>query len=48
MTAARIGYRNIQKATIETQDREIAHLKSEITRLQNEVDYLKELIKGTE
>lgn len=48
MTAARIGYRNIQKATIEAKDHEIAHLKSEITRLQNEVDYLKDLIKGKE
>ena len=46
MTAARLGYRNIQKATIEAKDREIARLKSEITRLQGEVEYLKELIKG--
>ena len=46
MTAARLGYRNIQKATIEAKDREIARLKAENARLQSEIEYLKELIKG--
>ena len=34
MTAARLGYRNIQRATIEAKDREIAQLKAEIERLR--------------
>ena len=46
MTAARLGYRNIQKATIDAKDREIAQLKSENARLQSEIEYLKALIKG--
>lgn len=46
MTAARLGYRNIQKAAIDAKDREIVQLKSEIARLQKEIDYLRELIKG--
>ena len=46
MTAARLGYRNIQKATIDVKDREIAQLKSENARLQSEIAYLRELIKG--
>jgi tryptophanyl-tRNA synthetase len=46
MTAARLGYRNIQKATIEAMEREIAQLKSENARLQGEIEYLRELIKG--
>ena len=46
MTAARLGYRNIQKATIEAMEREIAQLKSENARLQSEIGYLRELIKG--
>jgi four helix bundle suffix protein len=46
MTAARLGYRNIQKATIDAKDREIAQLKSENARLQSEIEYLRELIKG--
>ena len=32
MTAARIGYRNIQKATIETKDREIATKRSRLSK----------------
>lgn len=35
MTAARLGYRNIQRATIEAKDREIASLKAEIERLKD-------------
>ncbi len=37
MTAARLGYRNIQKATIEAKDREIAALKAEIARLKDRI-----------
>ncbi len=40
MTAARLGYRNIQKATIEAKDREIAALQAEINRLQAEIKRL--------
>jgi four helix bundle suffix protein len=42
MTAARLGYRNIQKAQLDSKDREIARLKAEIVRLQAEIDRLKE------
>jgi flagellar motility protein MotE (MotC chaperone) len=46
MTAARLGYRNIQKAQLDEKDREIARLKAEITRLQSELDELREAIAG--
>lgn len=46
MTAARLGYRNIQKAQLDEKDREIARLKAEITRLQSELDELRETIAG--
>lgn len=46
MTAVRLGYRNVQKATLDAKDREISSLKLENARLQKEIDYLKELIKG--
>ena len=42
MTAARLGYRNIQRATIEAKDREIAALKAEIERLKKEIERLKD------
>ena len=42
MTAARLGYRNIQKATIEAKDREIARLKQEIEQLRTRVKELEE------
>lgn len=42
MTAARLGYRNIQRATIEAKDREIARLKLEIERLTARVKELEE------
>ncbi len=41
MTAARLGYRNIQRATIEAKDREIAALKAEIERLKEEIKILR-------
>lgn len=40
MTAARLGYRNIQKATIEQKDREIAALKAEIEQLKARIKEL--------
>ena len=41
MTAARLGYRNIQRATVEAKDREIAALKAEVERLKKEIERLK-------
>ena len=41
MTAARLGYRNIQQATIEAKDREIAALKAMIENLKQELASLK-------
>lgn len=46
MTAARLGYRNMQKATIESQNREISALKAEIERLKKEIERLKNENKG--
>ena len=42
MTAARLGYRNIQRAELEAKDREIAALKGEVERLKAEIKRLKE------
>ena len=42
MTAARLGYRNMQKSQIEEKDREIAALKAEIARLNQEILRLKQ------
>ncbi len=46
MTAARLGYRNIQRATIEAKDREILALKTEIDSLKKEVNSLKKEIES--
>ena len=46
MTAARLGYRNIQRASIEAKDREIASLKGEIASLRAEIARLKERLRG--
>ena len=45
MTAARLGYRNIQRATIEAKDREILALKTEIENLKKEIESLKKEIQ---
>lgn len=48
MSAARLGYRNIQKAMLDAKDREIAALKAEIATLQKEISHLKaQLPEGT-
>jgi len=41
MTAARLGYRNMQNSLLEAKDREIARLKAEIICLQAEVERLR-------
>jgi peptidoglycan hydrolase CwlO-like protein len=46
MTAARLGYRNIQRATIEAKDREILALKTEIDSLKKEIESLKKEIQS--
>ena len=48
MSAARLGYRNIQKAMLDAKDREITSLKNEIASLQREISSLKaQLSAGT-
>ncbi len=46
MTAARLGYRNIQRATIEAKDREIARLRAENEALRAELAELKKKSQG--
>lgn len=41
MTAARLGYRNIQKAQLEAKDREIARLKAHIATLEAELEAIR-------
>ena len=45
MTAARLGYRNMQKAMLDAKEQEIAQLRIDNARLQAEVTYLRELQK---
>ena len=46
MTAARLGYRNIQRATIEAKDREIAALNAEIENLKTAIESQKTAIES--
>ena len=41
MTAARLGYRNIQRATIDAKEQEIKTLKEEIEKLKAEIEKMK-------